>query len=692
MTFFKRIGKSGGIRKPMRFGVNIVFATQKYSFVFSTFEMNEEYPPFLKYQNQLEENTNPKDRQNPLIEKLEMLIETNLDNEQFGVEQLAKLMNMSRSHLHRKLHKAKGQSISRFIREYRLEKARQLLIDKDITASEAAHAVGFGSASYFNKCFTEHFGYSPGKARERMIAIGQIKPEKTTYSDAKNTKKWWWAAAALAVIASFGLWWSTNEKKVVETTVVVAPEKKSIIVLPFKNLSSNKENQYLADGMVDAISRHLSEIESLEVINSGASGPLKSVKEIGETLNISTVLIGSIQKQDSIIRVEVKLLNSSDESQIWADYYDRKLNDVLTINSEIAQNVAMAMETTFTPKERQVIEKRSSYNPAAYDYYMQGEYYLSQLTPVAVAKAIKLYEKAIQVDSTLAQAYLGIAGTFLWKSSTFGSELEPKEAIKSAKPYIETAIKYDSNLWESDTQQAYISLYYDLDFEKSERLFLASYEQATPIYQAIYLNLLLHEHRYAEAIEYNTEFTTKFPFYPNSAIPAIAVFTDNYEWGKEFIDNRVSTNSVSLFNLGAFGFFHLNFGEYDEAISYFNKETELFGVRLPRTISLIGASYAKKGDTQKAYELINELKTLKLKSDAGSPAWGIAIIYTALGNKKEALRWLTVSIDDGEQERAWLVSEPQFFPLHGMPEFDAFVKQLGFREHAYPVELPERVD
>ncbi|MBM1107820.1 helix-turn-helix domain-containing protein [Aurantibacter crassamenti] len=640
--------------------------------------MGNSFPPRLNKHKPL--NIPMTDSGQSLLDKLEVHITANLENEQFGVEQLADMMGMNRSHLHRKLHKVKGKSISRFIREFRLEKAREMLIEKEMTASEVSHAVGFGSPSYFNKCFTEYFGYSPGKAR---LKVGQ---EITGKAESSNNKSLLWVGGLAATILLGFLIFSQDKKEVV--IAEPAPKEKSIIVLPFKNLSSDEENQYLADGMVEAISRHLSSIESLEIINSTAIGPMNSIKEIGKTLNISTVLQGSIQKQDSIIRIEVKLVNTSDESQIWAEHYDRKLKDILTINSNIAQHVALALQTTLTSKEEAIIEKRSSYNPIAYDYYMQGEYHFSQLTPAGQVEALKFYKKAMKIDSTLALAYNGIAGTYLWKASSFGHELEPEEAVEKAKYYIERARHYDPDIWEINAQEAYISLYIDWDFEKSEKLFLACLDKSTPIYQVIYVNFLMYEHRYQEALKYYTTFTKRFPYFPNSAIPWLSYYSGDYEKGTEFIDSRANSGAISLFNYGAFGFFYLNYGEYDKAINWLEKEEEMYGVRLPRTISLLGAAYAKKGDIQKAVTLQNELKELKSKNSAGSLAWSIAIISCALGEKDEALKWIKTAIEEHEQEIVWLVSEPQLYPLHGMPEFDALVKQVGFREHAYPVELP----
>ena len=178
---------------------------------FSTFESNSRLIPLDQPSTILQENNIKRSDKNPLILKLETFVNANLHNEQFGVEQLAEMMGMSRSHLHRKLHKVKGKSISRFIREYRLEAARKMLIEKEMTASEVSHAVGFGSPSYFNKCFTEYFGYSPGKAR---LKVDQEITRNTESKSSKNKIFLWLSGLAAAILIGF-LIFSQNKKEAV---------------------------------------------------------------------------------------------------------------------------------------------------------------------------------------------------------------------------------------------------------------------------------------------------------------------------------------------------------------------------------------------------------------------------------------------------------------------------------------------
>src|SRR5688572_10860054 len=120
------------------------------------------------------------------FKKMAEIVEANLGNEQFGVEDLVREIGLSRSQVHRKLHEATGQSISQFIREIRLQRAHELLVDGAGTASEIAFSVGFGSPTYFNKCFVEHFGYTPGEAKDRASSTSALSNRKNLFQPGKR--------------------------------------------------------------------------------------------------------------------------------------------------------------------------------------------------------------------------------------------------------------------------------------------------------------------------------------------------------------------------------------------------------------------------------------------------------------------------------------------------------------------------
>jgi len=230
------------------------------------------------------------------INKVTHLIEVNLGNEQFGVKELAKMLGMSRSNLHRKLQMIQGKSASRFIREYRLEKAMLMLQNNVATVSEIAYRVGFGSPSYFNKCFHKYYGYPPGEAKLRGLKLSHqedisspiIKTDLSRNSLSLNKIILVSTIAILSVFTiSYLIYFYSTDNFTTKKTEVTLRDK-SIAVLPCLNLSGEEENQYFADGQMEAILNHLTRIAELRVISRttmlGYRESTKNIPEIAKEL------------------------------------------------------------------------------------------------------------------------------------------------------------------------------------------------------------------------------------------------------------------------------------------------------------------------------------------------------------------------------------------------------------------------
>ncbi len=590
------------------------------------------------------------DSSQKLLEKMKCLIADNLCNEQFGVQQLANMIGISRSHLHRKLHKIYGKSISRYIREYRLDMAYKMLLEKEATASEVAHEVGFSSSSYFNKCFTEYFGYPPGKTR--------LKAEQLIIKE-------------------------TNSK-------YIEPDKNLIMVLPFKNLSSDIENQYLADGMVNAINRILSGINDFKVISSSATINMNSLSEIRKKIGITKVIQGSLQRQGNMIRIEIKLLNTLDESQIWAQNFDRTVLDILKIQNEISEKIVKELKANISIKEQSIITKRTSYKPLAYDSYLKGMYYMNHFGEKKIDQSLTYFKKAIEIDPSIAPAYAAIANYYQMKASIFSATIDSKEAFKNAELYLDLALKLDKDWYFNFTLKAFQLTFFHWDFEEANKNYKIGLKAKESLNYFMYRDFLQFENRHEEALKVSLTINRKTPFYPNYSLIMSYYYNGMYNEGERYINERLKSFPKEYLIYDNSGFFMLNTGNYNKAIQLFQQLIEMENKRFPRIVSWMGAAYAHKGETKKSKALLNELKELKSKTNAGSPAFFISIIYTALGEKQKALKWLETAVEDREMEIPWLVSEPRLYPLHGMTEFDALVKKVGFREHAYPVKLPNQ--
>ncbi|WKN42936.1 helix-turn-helix domain-containing protein [Tunicatimonas pelagia] len=582
------------------------------------------------------------------LKKIEHHIDNNLKNEQFGVGQLSKLMGMSRSHLHRKLKKIHGKSVSQVIREYRLEVAKKMLLKKEITASEVTYHVGFSSPSYFSKCFTKYFGYPPSKAKGKNGYVPQ----------------------------------DSIEKGFIKLD-------KTIMVLPFKNLSPNEHNQYLVDGMVDAIDRHLSNIDGLKVVSSLVLSRLIPIKEIGEKYGVSSIVQGSIQQQANTIRIEIKLLDTYDGKIIWAQNYDRNIFDVLEIQGEIFTSIVRALKINISKEEYSLITKRTSYDSVAYDNYLKGMYYMNQLGTKEVEKSLEYFKKAIKIENSITPAYSAIANYYHMKASTFAAGVHTKEAFRKAKQFLAIAIKLDKDWHFNFTMKGFQLAFFQWKFLQANQYYQMGLKDNKPLNYIMYRDYLQIENRHEEALQVSLYLDKEMPFYPNFSIVMSFYYNSLYEEGETYIEERLPFFSANYSAYDNSGFFYLNIGKYDQAIHLFQKAIQLVGKRFPRILGWMGAAYAKKGEPEQAKALLRELQEMKVKNQPGSPAWFMAVIHTALGETVDALRWIRTAIDEKEMEVPWLVSEPQFYPLHQLTEFDALVKRVGFRERSYPVKLPK---
>jgi protein kinase/serine/threonine-protein kinase len=223
---------------------------------------------------------------------------------------------------------------------------------------------------------------------------------------------------------------------------------KSIAVLPFKNLSDNKEDEYFSDGIMEDILTHLSKISELKVISRTSTmrykNTNKNLREIGNELGVATILEGSVRRDGERVRIVGQLINATKDEHIWAETYDRELKDIFEIQTEVAKSIASALEAILSPKELEQIENKSTANLDAYTFYLRGREYFYHYTKLDNEKAIELFKNALKLDSNYAQAFAGLAGAFSRKSYYDSSQ----DWTDSAYTLSKKAILIDANLAE----------------------------------------------------------------------------------------------------------------------------------------------------------------------------------------------------------------------------------------------------
>lgn len=390
--------------------------------------------------------SNPSAKKPNFIEQAEALILENLANEQFGVSELAEALHMSRSNLLRKIKKQTQLSASQFIRQVRLKESMKLLKEDSSTVSEISYQVGFGSTSYFIKCFREQYGYSPGELGKSdvEVEIEQIKPN--------YLKLYQWpiiAATSLALILVAIILF--NKKDAINEPKI----EKSIAVLPFKNESSDSTNLYFVNGLMESALNNIQKIEDLRVISRTSVEKYrktdKGIPEIAEELHVNYLVEGSGQRVGDQVLLNIQLINASTDTPIWVEQYSREVEDIFELQNDVAKKIADAIAAVVTPTELEQIEKKPTENLLAYDYYLQAlDPYYSR-SEEGLEKAISLFEKAIEQDPEFALAYANIAISYYLLEM---SQIE-KQYTEKINSFADKALLYDSKSAESLVAKAF---------------------------------------------------------------------------------------------------------------------------------------------------------------------------------------------------------------------------------------------
>ena len=253
---------------------------------------------------------------------------------------------------------------------------------------------------------------------------------------------------------------------------------KSIAVLPFQNLSDEKENAYFADGMQDDILTNLSKIGDLKVISrtsvmSYRDNVTRNVREIGKALGVATLLEGSVRRVGNRVRVNVQLINADNDEHIWAEDYDRDLTDVFAIQTDLAQKIASALQAKLSPNEKARLDRRPTLNPDAYLLFVQAHDYANRpdLFRDISSKAEQLFEQATKIDPNFAAAFAGLSMVESWAYHSF----DPLPARRDkARAAANQALRLQPDLPEAHLALGFSYYYGDRDYERA----LAEFEIA----------------------------------------------------------------------------------------------------------------------------------------------------------------------------------------------------------------------
>ena len=463
-----------------------------------------------------------------------------------------------------------------------------------------------------------------------------------------------------------------------ETTVAPISEK-SIAVLPFENLSSDKENAYFADGVTDSLTTDLAQIHSLRVVSFQSArqfkGELsKSLSEVARALNVGAVIEGSVQQSGDTVMINAQLISAANDQNLWAARYTRKTRDLLDVQSEIVRAIADAVKIQLTPKEATRLAAERPVDPQAHSHYFLGRYYFGQGTETGLRSAIDEFEQAIANQPNFAAAYAGLASSYSLLSSYY---TPPRETMPLADKAAHKAIELDPDNAEGHAAIGYIELFYHWHRDEAEREFQKAIE-LNPNYSTAYLNYalsLLTESRFDEAL---TQLRIGQRLEPTSAFISSQIEWALFVAGKyrDAVNQAIHTQSIEprlSISSTQMGLAYLYLGEKDNALAALKKGVELDSSSF--AVTSYAYALAVSGHKADAEKMLNEF--LEHAKGKYVCAYEIASAYEGMNERAKALQWLQRGFDEKCDCLVWGMTEPWMGQLRRDPRYLAILAKAG---------------
>jgi TolB-like protein/Tfp pilus assembly protein PilF len=444
--------------------------------------------------------------------------------------------------------------------------------------------------------------------------------------------------------------------------------KTSIAVLPFEDLSPDKDQAFLCDGISESLINALTKIQDLRIPARTSSFSFKGgdhdIQEIGERLNVKTVLEGSVQRAGNELRVTVKLINVSDESVQWSEQYNKTLKDMFTIQDEITLNVVEELKVKLTGGELERLTRRETTSLEAYQLYLQGRYFRWIENKENFFKAKNYFEQAIDKDPNYSSAYAGLADIYMLLG--LFSMMSRDEAARLAYDAAKKALELDENSSEAHTSMGVILEVFEWDWRGAEREFKRAVALNPNHFDAHYeYGFLLFRLKRLDEAELELEKSVQIDplsYRGHSVLSSIYHLKGDLEKAEaqKKISEELNTQIVSGKN------------EVEIAQKLIEREG-----RLPNYLFQLAKAYIQSGQEAEARTLRDELERTYKESNVGDIAFNTALVYLYLGEKDQALRWLERSYEKHDPYFMTINTNTYLDPIRQDPRFRSIVKKIG---------------
>jgi TolB-like protein/DNA-binding winged helix-turn-helix (wHTH) protein/Tfp pilus assembly protein PilF len=519
----------------------------------------------------------------------------------------------------------------------------------------------------------------------RTVPESAPQPASTATSDVVPSAvqgSWWSRPTVLAILAAVlvligGTAAYVYLPRAGQRAAEVSPAIRSVAVLPLENLSGDKEQEYFADGMTDALTTDLAQIGALSVVSRTSATHFKGSKEtlpqIGRELNVDAVVEGTVTRSENRVRVTAQLVEASGDHHLWAKTYERDLKDVLALQDEIAQDIAEQIRVKLTPKEHSLLIQVHAVDPEVYDAYLRGRYWGDKATSEGGRKALEYYQKALAKDPNYALAYAGVAEAYLRGG---GSGLSFKEVSARVNEPAIKALALDPSLAGPHASLAFIKLYNDWDWSGAE----AEFKQAIALNPNLtrahnwYSQYLVIMERPDEAVNQSERARDldPFDFYANRDLGQALYHARRYDDALRQIQRTVEMfpDNGLLYDQIADVYeqkemFAEAFASHQQALSLYQDPS----------VTALGEAYKRGG--YRGY-LLKQIQVLEPGHPRGLTLARLAHMYAMLDDEPHAMSYLERTYEEHSPATLFVRTAPELDSIRSSPRYRELVRRIGF--------------
>jgi TolB-like protein/Flp pilus assembly protein TadD len=454
-----------------------------------------------------------------------------------------------------------------------------------------------------------------------------------------------------------------------------------VAVLPFLNLSADPENEFFADGITEDVIAQLSKIRSLKVISRTSVMQFKkreqSLRDIAAALEVATLLEGSVRRAGDRVRIVAQLIDAEADQHLWTETYDRRLTDIFAIQTDVALQIATALEAELSLEERTRIHRKPTQNVQAYQLYLQGRHCYTRYTEENIRKGIQYFQQAIAVDPDYALAHVGAALAYAeLAAGQGGGPLRPDLAYEEARKAITRALGLDGQLGEAHSVLALLKMIHDFDWAGAEEEFKLALELSpggADTYDH-YGWLCGALQRWDEALALVQRAQELDPLVHRADVATTLLRAGRYPEALEAALRTVEFEPDFGRGRSTLGWAYLKNGLVDEGLTQLERAV---GLVPENTLYLaqLGQAYGSFGQIEKARAVLRQLE--QMSQERYVSPYHMAYVYTGLGESDRAIAFLERAYEERAGSVYGIKGSFLFTSLHSHPRFRALLEKMN---------------